>query len=225
MCVTETSGMVILNNAQPESVGDLAKEIEAYLSGCVDKIHKRVLDGSRSIFDFVDMAVLIGALAHITSPHGGKDTDLYISFVENEFVAAGEPKGRLIATATYCLMRCGLVHELSICEHNIAKNKQVAIDGYEISVTHDDSPSGTWYTIEPSKKELILHARELLKKIQDCMAICFDGKSHLWNAVSAKLSSQGGIRIIRVKETSRNQTTTPALPESAPGSRTSGRGA
>lgn len=175
------------------------KVIEAYFTSRIGEIKKMLSEDKGSIFDFVDMAVMIGALANATDTESKCDTDQYIGFVKSEFIPAEELQSELVATAFYCLMRCGLVHEMSLGSYSIKPKRQKVINGYSISVTHNNSPEGKWYVVDDGSKEIVFYAHELLDVISTCLDKCFDGRSDLWSSIRNKVLSPDGIKIIGVK--------------------------
>ena len=201
MCDSQTSCVynVKANSNDDADVKNKIKAIECYFDGRMDEIRNRLLEDKRSIFDFVDMAVMIGALANVTDTQSKCDTDQYIDFVKSEFISAGESHDELVATAFYCLMRCGLIHEMSLGSHNIRPNRQMAINGYSIGVTHDKSPNSKWYVVDGTANEIVFYAHELLDVISTCLGKCFDGRSDLWSSIRNKVLSPDGIKIIGVK--------------------------
>ena len=184
---------------KPKDINAGLKELENYITGRVDEIGRRLSRGSRSIFDFVDMAVLISTLANMTDTSSKPDTDQYIDFVKCELLPSTESQKDLIATSCYCLMRCGLIHEMSLEGHKIKGSRQKVIAGHSLSITHDKSKDNHWYSIETKSKEIVFYANELLAALRKCVGKCFDGKSCLWNAVQGKIASPNGMRIIKVK--------------------------
>ena len=200
--VDSQSSCVYEVKAGAEGIGDVSDSmtrIEDYFKNRIKEIEERLLGGSRSIFDFVDMAVIIGALANATDAQSKCDTDQYIDFVNGEFISTSEAQGNLVATAFYCLMRCGLVHEMSLGAHNIRPPRRQIINGYSISVTHDKSCDGNWYSVNVSANEIVFHAHELLRVIKSCFDKCFNGSSTLWRVIKDKVNSERGIKIITVK--------------------------
>lgn len=191
------------NGVGDDSVRDLIdtnliRELETYFNDRIDEVGENMAAGKRSVFDFVDMAVLIGALANATGTQSRSDTDQYIDFVKNELIRSSESQKELVSTAFYCLMRCGLVHEMSLGAHNIRPARKQIIKDYSISITHDESDDGSWYSIDTSAHEITFYAHALLKAIKFCVRKCFDGNSKLWCAIRDNVNSHG-IKIISVK--------------------------
>ena len=195
------------NGVGDDSVRDLIdtnliRELETYFNARIDEVDENMADGKRSVFDFVDMAVLIGALANATDTRSKNDTDQYIDFVKHELISAAsqmsESHKKVVATAFYCLMRCGLVHEMSLGAHKIRPARKQIIKDYSISITHDESDDGSWYSIDTSAHEITFYAHALLKAIKFCVRKCFDGNSQLWCAIRDNVNSHG-IKIISVK--------------------------
>ena len=183
-----------------DGVSNSMKVIEDYFEARIDEIGRKLLEGNRSIFDFVDMAVVIGALANMTDTRtNNTDTDQYIDFVKSELISLSESQADVVATAFYCLMRCGLVHEMSLGGHNIRPVRQQVINGYSISITHDKSSDGNWYSIDTSVKGIVFYAHELLSALKSCVAKCFNDTSNLFGVIRSKIHSPKGIKIVGVK--------------------------
>ena len=197
----QTSSLYIVRADVDGNVDEttLVDTVKTYLWDRLMEIRARLSNGSRSVFDFTDMAVLIGALANVTDAHSKHDTEQYIDFVKSEFVPTSELRKDLVATVFYCLLRCGLVHEMSLGGHNISVNRRNAINDYEVSVSHDKSPNAKWYEVNQGTKHVVFYAHELLDKIASCIEKCFDGKSDLWRTVRGKVMSDSGIRVIGVE--------------------------
>lgn len=153
-----TAGANASSNIATSNVSQLMKQLEEYLLGRLDEIENKVKNNSRSIFDFVDMAVLIGALANATDSQNKRDTPQYIDFVKSELLPSTETQSDVIATVFYCLMRCGLIHEMSLAQHNIPPSRQQIISGWSANVTHDKSTCGHWYQADGATKSVVFYA-------------------------------------------------------------------
>ncbi len=173
-------------------------EVHNYFDRLIDDINTRIDSGSRSVFDFVDIAVVIGTLANLTDNQSKQDTDQYIDFVRDEFFQVAETNRMMIARAFYCLMRCGLVHELSLAGHNIRTKRKVALINLAVILTHDSSIDGSWYSVNRSAKEVVFYAHELLTKTKAIVSKCFQPNSPHQSTIRNKLQTKG-IGIIAVK--------------------------
>jgi len=196
------ANVVTADENNSEDVNSRIEEVKSYISDRVKEIAERWVpkDYNRSIFDFIDMAVVIGALANMTDTRANNiDTDQYINFVKRELISSSESQADVVATAFYCLMRCGLVHEMSLGGHNIRPVRQQVINGYSIGVTHDKSSDGKWYSIDTSHHKIVFYAHELLSAIKSCVTKCFDNTSNLLDVIRSKIQSPTGIKIIVVK--------------------------
>ena len=201
---SQLSGMQIVtsNVSNSEDVNSRIGTVRTYISDRIEEVGKRWESKcySRSVFDFVDMAIVIGALANMTDTCANNfDSNQYIDFVKNELILPSETQGEVVATAFYCLVRCGLVHEMSLGGHNKRSARKQVINGYSIFITHDKSSDGEWYSIDTSSKEIVFYAHQLLQKIKSCVEKCFDGSSSLWCAIRNKVNSNDGVKIIAVK--------------------------
>ena len=173
-------------------------EVHNYFDRLIDDIKARIDSVSRSVFDFVDMAVVIGALSNMTNDKKGGETKRYIKFVREEFLPTTEREKKMIATAFYCLMRCGLVHELSLGGHGILPTRKTALKGFSVAVTHDASPIGGWYSIDQTSKEVVFYAHELLVEMKGVVAKCFVPNSSFEAIIKSNLTS-GKIGIVKIK--------------------------
>ena len=200
MSTTEMSATYIVSS-DSNIIGDdtnKLSEICIYLNNRIMEIEERIATGKRSIFDFVDIAVIIGTIASLIGSQSKLDTDQYIDFVRNELLPANETNKTMIATAFYCLMRCGLVHEMSLAGHNIRPCRKTAINGYGVALTHDYSADGNWYSVNQSEMQIVFYAHELVTKTKNYIASCFIPNSPFESVIKAKLSS-GGISIVAIK--------------------------
>ena len=173
-------------------------EVHNYFDGLIDGIQTRIDSGSRSVFDFVDMAVVMGALSNLTNDKKGGETKRYIKFVREEFLPTTEREKKMIATAFYSLMRCGLVHELSLGGHGILPSRIAALKGFSVALTHDASPTGNWYSIDQTSKEVVFYAHELLVEMEGFVAKCFVPNSSFGAIIKSNLTS-GKIEIVKIK--------------------------
>lgn len=162
-----------LNQTDPAELDAAVKIVEDYVVARLDEIQDRIKDGSRSIFDFADMAMIVSMLVVLVDPNNGEsETQSYIDFVKDELVPKSETEALAVATAFYCLLRCGLIHNLSL-HGNVRQNRMSDLNGYSIAVTHDALMDGNWYEKNIRSKEIVFHVSELIGKIREAAERCF----------------------------------------------------
>lgn len=162
------------NQTDPAELDAAVKMVEDYVFGRLGEIKVRVENGSRSIFDFADMAMIVSMLVVLVDPNNGaNETQPYIDFVKDELVPTIEPEALAVATAFYCLLRCGLLHNLSL-HGNVSPGRMRDLNGYSIAVTHDALTGGNWYEKNVGSKEIVFHAAELIERIKVAAKRCFE---------------------------------------------------
>lgn len=155
-----------------ESVDCKVAQLKQYLIERIEEIENRISKGSRSIFDFADMAIVISVLSEVAGRQdASNDGDRFKKFVREYFFDSVESAdAEVVAERTYHLLRCGLVHELSLEGHRCPID---VLSGYSLSITHDQSPQGSWFQILPGRREICFYAHELIRKLKDCVERCF----------------------------------------------------
>ena len=161
------------NQTDPAELDAAVKIVEDYVVARLDEIQDRIKNGSRSIFDFADMAMIVSMLVVLVDPNNGEhEAQPYIDFVKDELVPKSETEMLAVATAFYCLLRCGLLHNLSL-HGNVRQNRMSDLNGYSIAVTHDALMDGNWYEKNIRSKEIVFHVSELIGKIREAAEHCF----------------------------------------------------
>ena len=162
-----------LDQTDPAELNAAVKKVADYVDARLREVQDRIKNGSRSIFDFADMAMIVSMLVVLIDPNNGEyEAQPYIDFVKDELVPKSETEALAVATAFYCLLRCGLIHKLSL-HGDVRRNRVLDLKGYSIAVTHDCSGDGMWYKRDVGAKEVVFYADELCKKISGVMGDCF----------------------------------------------------
>lgn len=192
--------MAVANSSQ--SIEDGIVKIRDYLQMLTGEIRDRqkVSGGQeqrRSIFDFVDLAAVVAALVFYKNGPVYNETSCYIDFVKRELLPDSESASNkeLIATAFYCLMRCGLVHEMSLAGHGISNSNKSILGDYKVCLTHDSSQT-TWYQIDSAAKEICFFLPELIGTVEKKVGDCFKkGNAVRMNVVT--MIKADGVKIVR----------------------------
>lgn len=162
-----------LNQTDTAELDAAVKKVSDYVDARLREVQDRIKKGIRSIFDFADMAMIVSMLVVLIDPNNGEhETQPYIDFVKDELVPKSETEALAVATAFYCLLRCGLVHNLSL-HGNVTRNRMSDLKGYSIAVTHDTLADGNWYEKNVGSKEIVFHASELIGQIRVAAEHCF----------------------------------------------------
>lgn len=171
--ISADSNPQALNQTNPTELNAAVKKVSDYIDARLREVQDRIEKGSRSIFDFADMAMIVSMLVALIDPNNGiNEAQPYIDYVKDELVPKNESEATTVATAFYCLLRCGLVHKLAL-HGEVSRNRVSDLKGYSIAVTHDHLGVGAWYKRDAGAKEIIFYADELCKKISDAVGGCF----------------------------------------------------
>lgn len=183
-------------NSSATEIAQKVSEVRDYLTDRLNEIKIRIANGSRSIFDFADLAMLLSSLVFYKSGRSDGETVRYINFIKSHLISPSNPNNELVATAFYCMMRCGLIHEMALAGHGISFINQNTISGYKVSVTHDSS-NGDWFSVNSAEKEICLFMPELINIVEKCLNGCFV-KGDVVRASIENMIKADGIRIVKV---------------------------
>lgn len=200
---SQISGVYEVKVGANSSAAEMAKkvsEVETYLKDRLDEIKTRISTGRRSIFDFADLAIILSSLVFYNSGQTHGETSRYIDFIKSHLIPQSDPNNELIATAFYCIMRCGLIHEMSLGGHGISTSNQNILSGYKVSVTHDSS-NKNWFHVDSSLKEIRLFMPELIRAVEKCLNDCFT-KGDIVRTSIENMIGVSGIKIVKVVQQS-----------------------
>lgn len=174
-----------------DAIDGKVERLKTYLFDRVKEIEDRIREGSRSIFDFADMAIVISALSEVAGRQDvHHDGERFKEFVQESFFdSADDGDAEVVAAGIYHLLRCGLVHELSLAGHRFTC---ATLSGYSLVVTHDQSPQDSWYRIPQGEREIWFYAHELIRRLKECIEECFTNEQKLHDRIVPRLKEGVG---------------------------------
>ena len=159
--------------------------LQSYLKERISELERRMKENieKRSIFDFVDMAVIVGTLANAFE---GSTRSSYIKFANESLFHRSPNSEPNIGKAFYEQVRCGLVHEMVPGNHEPNEQSHSSTPEYTVSVTHNIAPREArgadsaqqpdCFHVDSNPKRIVFFAFELMDKIRQCCNECFENE-------------------------------------------------